>query len=42
MCREPPEPMTGLEEATSGVKMTKPTEDGLDKSVFIVKTSKLV
>jgi hypothetical protein len=42
MCREPPEPMTGFDEATSGVKITKPTEDGLDKSVFMLKTSKLV
>jgi hypothetical protein len=34
------EPITGLEAATSGVKLTVPTFDGTDRSVFIVKTSK--
>jgi hypothetical protein len=42
MCREPPEPMTGLEDATSGVKTTVPTMPGLDKSVFMVNPSKFV
>ncbi len=33
--------MTGLEAATSGVEMTVPTLLGLNKSLFMVKTSKL-
>src|SRR5579862_7495581 len=40
MCRDPPEPITGLDSATSGVKTTVPTDAGEDRSVFIVVVSK--
>src|ERR1700722_16596723 len=42
MCRDPPEPITGFDAATSGVKITVPTVEGIDRSVFMEKSSKFV